>query len=91
MSSPRETPPDPLAAFTEQWLEWWRQASSLGFGGLAAGAVFPDYRQLQKLWLADLTQTMDRYMRSSAFLELMRCNLKTMTQSTELVAPSRLR
>ena len=44
-----------------------------------------DPRELRKRWLAEMTHAFDRYMRSSAFLELMRFNLLAMTRSASLV------
>ncbi len=72
---------NPLLAFTEQWLEAWKHACLVGRGSLEAFAFFADPRWLRKFWLADLSQAMDRYMRSAVFLELMQVNLNYLARS----------
>jgi len=47
---------------------------------------FPDPRELRNLWFASLSQAMDGYMRSAAFLEWMRHALRVMTESQALQA-----
>ena len=46
-----------------------------------------DPRSLRQRWLAEMSNAMDRYMRSPAFLELIRFNLETMSRSAGLVFP----
>jgi hypothetical protein len=46
-----------------------------------------DPRQLRQRWLADMSNAMDRVMRSPAFLELIRFNLVAMTRSAGVVFP----
>jgi len=43
--------------------------------------VFWDPRTVRKLWLGAWSETMDGYLRSSAFLELMQHGLRTMADS----------
>jgi len=47
---------------------------------------FPDPRQLRTLWFASLSQAMEGYMRSAAFLEWMRHVLSVMTETRALQA-----
>jgi len=71
----------------EHWLDGWRYAAALGRGSLAALATVWNPRQVRSWWLAHLSQNIDVYLRSPAFLELMSCNLKTMTRSARMVLP----
>ena len=76
MSDPAVGPrgPNPLATSSERWLEVWREAGALGYGLLAVG-LYRNLRQMRQSWLIDLTRTTDRYLRSPAFLELVRVGL----------------
>jgi hypothetical protein len=67
--------PLPLTALTERWLEVWRDGGAWGYGLLTVG-LYRDLRQMRQTWLADLTRTTDRYLRSPAFLELVRLGLR---------------
>jgi|SwirhirootsSR3_FD_contig_51_4487461_length_444_multi_2_in_0_out_0_1 hypothetical protein len=78
MSDPAIAPgtrPLPLTDLTERWLEVCRDGGAWGYGLLAVG-LFRDLRQMRQTWLADLTRTTDRYLRSPAFLELVRLGLR---------------
>jgi hypothetical protein len=57
------------------WLSLWSQAGALS-------------QSTRERWLAELSQSTDRYLRSTAFLELMRFNLRTMTRSSRFLAGS---
>jgi hypothetical protein len=46
-----------------------------------------DPRPLRQRWLAEMSNVMDRFMRSPAFAELIRFNMVTMTRSAGLVVP----
>lgn len=46
-----------------------------------------DPGQMRKRWLAEMTPAFDRYLRSSAFLEVMRFNLMAMTRSAGIAFP----
>lgn len=70
MTPDKEPQLHPLTVFTEQWIEFCQQAAALARGGLAAVAFFSDPRPLRNLWLASLRQATDRYLRSTAFLQL---------------------
>jgi hypothetical protein len=68
------------------WFEPWHHAAALGRGALAAFAHLWDPGQLQRQWFAHLSQNMDAYLRSPAFLELMAHNLRAMTP-VDLIFP----
>ena len=72
--------PNPAIALMRQWLEIWQRTLTL-CGDTDGIALFWNPRQLRNQWLADLSQTMDNYMRSPAFLELIRYNLRAMTRT----------
>ncbi len=81
-----------------QWFDWWRRAAALGWGQLDRLAALHDPRQgrqLQSGLLADLRQLTAEYMKSPAFLALMRFNLTLLThpmmiKATQTIAlPSR--
>jgi hypothetical protein len=50
-----------------------------------------DPRQMQRRLLADMRALMADYVRSPAFLALMRASLRTMTSSTQMMPPFRSR
>jgi hypothetical protein len=74
----------PRNALADPWLDLWRDAGAWGFGLMAVGWL-RDSRQLRRSWLADLTRTTDSYLRSPAFLELMRWGFAATVRSTSLV------
>ena len=93
MSSPQQSTPAlaPAAALTREWLDLWRHAAALGQGSVEGVAAFWDFRRLRTLWFAELGRATDRYLKSPAFVELMRVQLGTMIRSTHLGAPFPLR
>jgi hypothetical protein len=82
---------DPMQALLEPWMQWWRQAGALGYSNWNAAAFFYDPRQLRNAWLADLTRSMDVYLRSPAFLDWLRASLSLMARPTALASPNRLK
>jgi hypothetical protein len=74
-------------AAVEAWLDGWRYAGALGRGSLAALANAWNPRQVRTWWFAHLSKNIDAYFRSPPFLEMMSCNLKTMTRSARMVLP----
>lgn len=78
--------PRVIAPF-ERWLELYRCASAWGALGLESFEYFLELRQRRDRWLVELSQAMDRYLRSPAFLELMKLNLKAMSLPMRFVLP----
>jgi hypothetical protein len=84
-----------MLAHSLQLFDWWRHAAALGWGQLDRLAALHDPRQLRSWWLADMRQLTADYMKSPAFLALMRFNLTllthpTMIKATQMIAlPSR--
>ena len=74
----------------EQWFESWRWASTVGWDVLETmwGLRPPD--GLRTRLLAEARRTTADYLRSPAFLELMRANLSAMSFSNRLLSPFRI-
>ena len=77
----------PVMASAEQWFELWGHANRLGRTSLEGIVRFWSPGQPRERWLAEFDQSMDKYLRSSVFLGLMRLNLRTMVRSSRLVFP----
>jgi hypothetical protein len=82
---------NPLLAIGEQWLATWRLGVALSFAGVASLAQFSDPRQLRKVWSANLTEMIDRSMRSPEFLRLMACQLRAMADVAKFTSALRSR
>ena len=84
-----------MLALSLHWLDWWRRAAAIGWGHLDRLAALNDPRQLRNLWLTELRRLTADYMKSPAFLAMMRFNLTLLTQpmmikATQMIAlPSR--
>jgi hypothetical protein len=61
-----------VLAFTAQWVQSWQHASAMGWACLERAAQLYDPRHMRNLWLADLKKLTVDYLRSPAFLELVR-------------------
>jgi hypothetical protein len=66
--------------------DWWRSAAAICWGQLDRLAALHDPRQLRSWWLADMRQLTADYLKSPAFLALMRFNLTLLTQPTMIKA-----
>jgi hypothetical protein len=75
-----------MLAFSLQWLDWWRRAAALGWGQLDRLAALHDPRSLRNWWLADMRRFTFEYMKSPAFLAMMRFNLTLLNQPTMIKA-----
>ena len=75
-----------MLALSVPWFDWWRRAATLGWGHLDRLAALHDPRQLRSWWLTDLRELTADYMKSPAFLALMRFNLTLLTQPTTIKA-----
>jgi hypothetical protein len=78
-----ESSSNPFFALSAQWLETWQRACALNRANLEAMTLFWD-PQLRSRWLAELSQALDGYMRSPAFLEWMQYSLKALTAPLSL-------
>lgn len=73
------TAADPAAALTAFWVQWLEQSSRGTQALLEALQSASDPNQLQQAWLDATAQSFESFLRSPAYLELMRRNLKLMT------------
>jgi hypothetical protein len=78
------------AAYVEQWFDSWRHASALGWECLETLCGLRPPQRLRTRLLAEARQTAAEYMRSPAFLELMRMNLSAMSIHSRLISPFRI-
>jgi hypothetical protein len=75
---------------TESLLGLWRFAAVVGSVSLEGLALLYGSRRPREQALARMSQTMDDYMRSAAFIGLMRQGLKAMNRPSWLGASNRL-
>jgi hypothetical protein len=68
----------------QPWFDLWRTAAIWTWGGPVAGPLGGDPKQLRSLWMTQTTRSLDHYMRSTAFLELMHESLAALTQAARL-------
>ncbi|MGC8641056.1 MAG: hypothetical protein ACP5XB_14420 [Isosphaeraceae bacterium] len=70
---------DPAAAMTSFWTQWLEQSSRGTQALLEVMQAAGDPRQIQRRWLEAVSRSLDDFMRTPAFLELLKNNLKAMT------------
>jgi len=68
----------------QPWFDLWRNAAIWTWGGPVAGPFGGDPKQLHRLWMAQASRTLDHYMRSAAFLELMHQSMAAMMRAARL-------
>ena len=76
-------------ALPEPWLGAWRFATAMTWGGLASLHQLWDPKQLRSFWSTNLSQAMDRTLRSPEFLELLAGSLRAMAVVTRLNSQTR--
>jgi len=86
MSDPDEksTPADPAAAMAAFWGQWLEQSSrgTQALWGAMQSACDP--QQARGAWLDAVSRSLEDFMRSPAFLEAMKRNLKALTDTKSL-------
>jgi hypothetical protein len=70
---------DPVAAMASFWSQWLEQSSRGTQALLEAMKAAGDPQQIQRRWLEAVSRSLDEFMRSPAFLELLKNNLKAVT------------
>ena len=70
---------DPSAMLASFWTQWLEQSSRGTQALLEAMQSVGDPQQLQRRWLDAVSQSLDDFMRTPTFLELLRNNLKAVT------------
>jgi hypothetical protein len=80
-----------MMTLAEPWLAMWRFSAAMAWGGLTLAARLADPKPARTFWTTTATQTLDRYMRSPEFLQLLATNLKTMAALGRLNSPLQLK
>ena len=70
---------DPAAAMSTFWAQWLEQSSQGTQAMMEVMRTAFDPHEIQRRWLDALSRSFDDFMRSPAFLELMKNNLKAVT------------
>jgi hypothetical protein len=83
--------PNSLLALGEQWFAAWRFGAALGWASVASLTQLADPRGLRRAWSANLTETIDRSLRSPEFLRLMSCQLRAMADVAQFTSAFRRR
>lgn len=91
MPSGEPRPPRPPRSLAEPYLALWRMTAAVAWGGLASLVQLCDTKPLRTRWSADLSQTVDRTLRSPEFLEFMAGNLRAMAGVARLKSQLRTR
>jgi hypothetical protein len=71
--------PDPAAALFSFWTQWLEQSARGTQAVLEVVQKAGDPQQVQRQWLDAVSRSLDDFLRSQAFLETMKRNLKAMT------------
>ena len=70
---------DPSIVIASFWTQWLEQSSRGTQALLEAMQTVGDPQQIQRRWLDAVSQSLDDFMRTPTFLELLRNNLKAVT------------
>jgi len=73
------TAPDPSTMVASFWTQWLEQSSRGTQALLEAMQAAGDPQQLQRHWLDAVSRSLDDFMRTPTFLELLKNNLKAVT------------
>jgi len=72
-------PPNPASAMMSFWVKWMEEASHGSQAVLEAMQSAGDPKQLQERWAAAMSESAESFLRTPAFMEVMRQNLKAIT------------
>jgi hypothetical protein len=70
---------DPATQVARFWSEWFAQSNDQAKAFLDTMTPLGDPDQMRRRWLEAVSQSLDNFMRTPAFLESMQRNLKAMT------------
>jgi len=70
---------DPAAAMTTFWAQWLEQSSRGTQALLEVMQTAGDPQQIQRRWLDAVSRSLEDFMRTPTFLELLKNNLKAVT------------
>jgi hypothetical protein len=71
---------NPFLATTMQWLDAWERTAQSG-SRAEKSAVFFDPWEVRRKWFVELSEAMDSYLRSPAFMLWMQVYLSAITQA----------
>jgi len=72
-------PPNPATAMMSFWVKWMEEASHGSQAVMEAMQSAGDPKQLQERWAAAMAESAESFLRTPAFMEVMRQNLKAIT------------
>src|SRR3954451_13251107 len=75
---------DPAAAMTTFWAQWLEQSSRGTQALLEVMQTAGDPQQIQRRWLDAVSQGLEGFMHAPAFLELLKHNLKAVTDTKQI-------
>ena len=75
---------DPAALMTSFWTQWLEQSSRGTQALLEVMHAAGDPQQIQRRWLDAVSRSLDDFMRTPTFLELLKNNLKAITDLKSL-------
>lgn len=76
---PAAAPADPAAMMASFWCQWLEQSSRGTQALLEVMQAAGDPQHIQRRWLDAVAASLEAFMRTPAFLELIKTNLKTVT------------
>ncbi len=76
--------PDPTGMVASFWAQWLEQSSRGTQALLEAMQVAGDPQNLQRRWLDAVSRTLEDFMRTPAFMEILKNNMKAVTDLKSL-------
>ena len=78
-SNPSAMPVDPASMMASFWAQWLEQSSRGTQALLEAMQVAGDPQNLQRRWLDAVSRSLEDFMRTPAFMEIIKNNMKAVT------------
>ena len=78
-SNPSAMPVDPAGMMASFWAQWLEQSSRGTQALLEAMQIAGDPQNLQRRWLDAVSRSLEDFMRTPAFMELLKNNMKAVT------------
>ncbi|MFO0953245.1 MAG: hypothetical protein U0835_19230 [Isosphaeraceae bacterium] len=70
---------DPMSAVISFWSQWMEQSTRGTQAILEAMASVSDPKEMERRWVQSMSETAENFMRTPAYMEMMRRNLKAVT------------
>ncbi len=83
-SNPSAMPVDPAGVMASFWTQWLEQSSRGTQALLEAMQVAGDPQNLQRRWLDAVSRSLEGFMRTPAFMEIIKNNMKAVTDLKSL-------